>query len=346
MHPEEMRVTELDERLASRVPASLFGVVLGLAGLANAWRAAHTAWHLPAAIGETLFFAAVAAWLAVTSLYVLKWFQATDLALAESEHPVQCCFIGLAGVSTLLIAQGALSFSRALAIFLFVVGAAATLTFALWRTGRLWRGARSPASTTPVLYLPMVAGCFVSGTVASNLGWQDWGQLFFGGGFFAWLAIESVLLHRLYTGETLPPALRPTLGIQLAPPAVGAVSYLSVGQGAPDLMAHAMIGYAILQALLLIRMSRWITEQGFSASYWAFTFGATALAAASIRLVPINGEGAMTAIAPAVFILTNSLVIGVATGTVRLILQGKLFPPPFASTLHDTQKCNHNGEMR
>ena len=61
----------------------------------------------------------------------------------------------------------------------------------------------------------MVAGGFVSGTVAAALGWDDWGQMLFGAGFFSWLAIELVLLHRLYTGEPLPPTLRPTLGIQL-----------------------------------------------------------------------------------------------------------------------------------
>ena len=34
------------------VPAAFFGIVLGLAGLANVWRAAHIAWGLPSMIGE------------------------------------------------------------------------------------------------------------------------------------------------------------------------------------------------------------------------------------------------------------------------------------------------------
>jgi tellurite resistance protein TehA-like permease len=45
----------------------------------------------------------------------------------------------------------------------------------------------------------------------------DWGQVIFGGGLFSWLAIESVLLGRMLTGSELAAALRPTLGIQLAP---------------------------------------------------------------------------------------------------------------------------------
>jgi tellurite resistance protein len=38
----------------------------------------------------------------------MKWIQSPATARAEAEHPVQCCFIGLAGVSTLMVAQGAL----------------------------------------------------------------------------------------------------------------------------------------------------------------------------------------------------------------------------------------------
>lgn len=316
--------------LASQVPASLFGVVLGLAGLSTAWRAAHGAWQLPAAIGQALFFVAAVAWAAIVSLYALKWSWSPAAARAEAAHPVQCCFIGLAGVSTLQIAQGAMPFSRGAAIILFVAGIVFTLGFALWRTGLLWRGERSTAATTPVLYLPMVAGGFVSGTVAAALGWPDWGQLLFGAGFFAWLAIESVLLQRLYTGEPLPPALRPTLGIQLAPPAVGAVSYLSVGPGAPDLLAHAMIGYALLQAALLLRMAHWIAEQPFAASYWAFTFGATALATAAIRLSGPGGSGALATIAPLLFVLANLLVIAIAAGSIRLAVRHRFLPPSAA----------------
>jgi tellurite resistance protein len=44
----------------------------------------------------------------------------------------------------------------------------------------------------------------------------------------SWLAIESVLLHGLYTVSELPAPLRPTLGIQLVPPAVGCSAYLSI----------------------------------------------------------------------------------------------------------------------
>ncbi|ABR91608.1 tellurite resistance protein tehA [Janthinobacterium sp. Marseille] len=308
------------------VPPSFFGIVLGLAGLAGTWRAAHAVWDMPSIIGEAIYALAAVAWLVIVLLYLLKWIIAPTIAKEEAEHAVQCCFIGLAGVSTLLIAQGALPYSRLLAITLFFLGAGFTIFFGLWRTGLLWRGDRDPASTTPVLYLPLVAGGFVTGIVASSLGWQEWGELAFGAGFFGWLAIESVLLHRLYVAPPLSLPLRPTLGIQLAPPAVGAVCYMAVSGGHPDLLVHMLIGYALLQALILVRMSRWIGEQAFGASYWAFTFGATALASAIIRLAAGSQQGVFTTLAPAMFLIANIIVVTIAAGTIRLLIRGKLLP--------------------
>lgn len=320
-------MTTQDSNKLPLVPPSFFGIILGLAGLGGAWRAAHTAWGLPAAIGEAIYAVAFLAWAIIALLYALKWVYATDIASDEAKHAVQCCFIGLAGVATMLVAQGVLPYARPLAVVIYVFGFAFTLLFALWRTGYLWRGGRDPAATTPVLYLPLVAGGFVTGIGAAALGWRAWGELAFGAAFFGWLAIESVLLHRFYTAEPMAPALRPTLGIQLAPPAVGAACYLAISGGHSDLLPHMMYGYAVLQALILIRMSRWIGEQPFSAAYWAFTFGATAMATAGIRMSVGDQDGVYTTLAPVVFVLTNVLVVGIAIGTVRLLFLGKLVPP-------------------
>jgi tellurite resistance protein len=313
------------------VPAAFFGIVLGLGGLGNAWRSASVLWNiLPPFIGEVINFAAIVVWAIVCVLYAIKWLMVPDQALTEAEHPVQCCFIGLAGVSTMLIALAVLPYSTIAAWMLYLAGAAFTLLFALWRTGRLWHGARDASTTTAVLYLPTVAGSFMTAIGASALGHPDWGQLAFGAGFFSWLAIESVLLHRLLTAPEMVAPLRPSMGIQLAPPAVGCVAYLSVTTGTPDILAHAMLGYAILQTMLLLRLLPWILRQPFAASYWGATFGATALAAAAVRMVGRGDVGAVQTLAPVLFLFANIVVGIIAAGTFYLLIRGKLLPaaPP------------------
>ena len=265
-------------------------------------------------------------WAILLALYAAKWIYAREEALRELEHPIQCCFVGLIGVATLLISIAVLPHSRLAAEILFAAGASFTLAFGVWRTGILWRGGRDPATTTPVLYLPTVGGAFVTATAAAALGHQDWGQLAFGAGLFSWLAIESVLLHRLYTVASMPAPLRPTLGIQLAPPVVGGVAYLSVTTGAPDMLAYAMLGYGVLQALLLLRLLPWIRQQPFAASYWALTFGATALAAVPLEMMERGTTGAVASIAPFTFVAANTAVGLIALATLRLILQDRLLP--------------------
>jgi tellurite resistance protein len=318
-------VKESAVRTMPLVPASFFAIVLGLAGLATDWRLAHTAWALPAVVGEVLYALASIVWLVVMVLYALKWIVAPAAAREEAAHPIQCCFISLAGITTLLIAQGAAPYSRPVAVVLFTLGAGFTAIFGVWRTGGLWHGGRDVAAATPVLYLPLGAGGFVTGSVAVILGWRELGELAFGMGFFAWLAIESVVLHRFYTG-TMPPPLRTTLGVQLAPPAVGATCYMWVSGGHSDLFVHMMIGYAMLQAALLFRLLPWIRQQPFNASYWACTFGATALAGVATRMALDEPDGLFKVLAPVLFVLVNGVVLVIAVATIRQMFTVGLLP--------------------
>ncbi|HEV7714206.1 MAG TPA: dicarboxylate transporter/tellurite-resistance protein TehA, partial [Steroidobacteraceae bacterium] len=303
-------------------------------GLGSAWRLAHEVWNPPAVVGEVLMLVAAIVWASLIVFFALKWFFARAESSSELDHPVQCCFIGLIGVATMLVAGGVLRYDRTVAEVLFTAGGIFTLVFAVWRTGGLWQGERNILNTTAVLYLPTVAGCFVTAIATATLGYRDWGQLAFGAGIFAWLAIESVLLHRLLTASQLSEPLRPTLGIQLAPPAVGALAYLNVTQGPPDLFSHMLIGYALLQACVLVRLLPWIWRGAFSVSWWAFTFGATALSAASLKLIQRGDSGAVAHLAPYIFVAVNVAVGLIILGTLWLAARGRLLgvarqvPPP------------------
>lgn len=315
------------------IPASFFGMVLGLIGWGNSWRAAHEVWGLPAAIGEALMLAGSLVWAVLLVLFAAKWLAARSEAIGEASHPVQCCFIGLVGVATMLVAIAAHPYSRPVAVALFAPGVAFTLVFALWRTGILWQGARDPAATTPVLYLPTVAGSYVTAIGLAAFGLGDWGRLAFGAGLLSWFAIESVLLHRLYTSLEMPPPLRPVLGIQLAPPTVGAAAYLSLTSGPPDPIVYGLIGYGLLQLLLLARLARWIFAAGVTASVWAFTFGLTALATAMVKLVGRGDAGPISALAPAIFALVSIVMSAIVLRTLWLLVMGSLLPAPPASTV-------------
>ena len=313
------------------VPASYFSLVLGLTGLGNGWRVASRLWGFPTWIGEAVMAVAVAVW-AVLLRFAIKWIAVREAARAEAAHPVQCCFIALVPVATMLAGIGVLPHAHGAGTVIILVGAAASLLFGLWRHGGQWRGGRDAKTTTTVLYLPTVGANLVSAIAMSALGWPSWGQLFFGAGVLAWIVQESIILGRFLTVEPLPLALRPTVGIQMAPPAVALLAYAAVTVGPPDLFARMLLGYAIVQALMVLRLMPWI-RQPFTLSYWAFTFGATAISTGTMRFAERGDDPVFTTLAPVLFAMSNVVIAGLSIASVAWVLRTKPAPAtPSAST--------------
>jgi tellurite resistance protein len=302
------------------VPASLFAIPLGLVALALAWQAAGSIWAVPNWVPDTLIWSGATLWVFLVAAYLAKWLFRRAEAKAELEQPVESSFIGLAGVVSLLAAIGFVATHRTLSLGYFFFGIAWAVIFAIYQTGRLWMGDSKPETLTPILYLPLVAGAFVSASACAAMGYFDWGKLAFGAGLFTWFSIESVILHRLYTATPILPALRPAMGLQFAAPAVGAVAYLSIGGGTPDIFAYALIGYALLQALILIRLLPWLVQAGLTPAWWSFSFGAASLPTAAMKSVAHRDSGALATLAPYLFIAGNIVIAAIATATIKWAL--------------------------
>jgi tellurite resistance protein len=309
------------------IPAAYFGMVLGLVGLGSSWRVATILWGFPAIIGESIMALGAAVWAVLTVAYVIKWWLARGEALDEAHHAIQCCFIGLLPASTSLMGIVLAPHDHRVAVVALVIGALGQLAFGVFRSGGMWRGGRDPGTITPVLFLPTTAGNLISAIVAGVLGFSSWGLLFFGMGFFNWIVLESVILMRLWTGPAMPEALRPTLGIQLAPPVAATVAYVVNTHGVPDLFAQAMWGYGLFQLLMLLRLLPWVAKQPFAPSYWAFSFGVTAISTGALMMTVRGIQGAIPRLAPAIFVLANVVMAILVIGTLVRLLQGRLLPP-------------------
>jgi tellurite resistance protein len=124
----------------------------------------------------------------------------------------------------------------------------------------------------------------------------------------------------------MPEALRPLLGVQLAPPVVGGVTYLSLSSGTPDLFALILLGYGLYQALLLLRLLPWIRQQAFVPGYWAFSFGVAALPTMAVRMVERGSTGLLEWIAPVLFVAANVVIGILVVKTLGLLVRGRLIP--------------------
>jgi len=314
----------------ARVPFAFFAMVLGLGGLSNGWREAARLWGWPTAIADGLALLAFAVWTIVAAAMAAKWLVARPAAKAEALNPIAGGFLALAPMSGMIAALATLPLFGAFAEGLLAILVTAQIAFALWFVGRAWTGGRPPEATTPVLHLPTVGGSFVAAMALSALGVADAAKMAFGIGLISWIVIEALLWQRLLHLPALPVPLRATLGVHMAPPAVGLVAYLSVTTGAPDGFALGLFGYALLQAAILTRLIPWLRQQPFGAPYWAYTFAVAALPLGAMRMVERGAEGTVALLAPVLFVLANLIIGGFFAASVVRLAQGRYVPPPSA----------------
>ena len=308
------------------VPVSFFSMPVGLLAFAGTWHVGARLWHLPMEVAQAFTLSGLAVWAGLLALYARKWVTHRADVVAELQHPLQSAFAALVPVSTLLAAVAMIPFSRAVAVGMFVVAVVGQLVLGLALNGRMWMGGRPPELVTPALYLPSVAQGFVAATASAAFGWHQLGLLFFGVGLLAWLALESLMLQRAAVGTALPAALRPVLGIQLAPAVVGGGSWMALTTGMPDVFAFLLLGYGLYQALVLLRLLPWIREQAFVPGHWAFSFGIAALPALAMRMAERGATGLVAGIAPVLFVAANVVFAILVVMTLALLGRGRLLP--------------------
>ena len=71
----------------SSLPASFFGIVLGLSGLGQAWRLSVRLWDMPTVIGEAVLLLSVLVWAVLLVVYVLQAIRRPEIARKEFQHP-------------------------------------------------------------------------------------------------------------------------------------------------------------------------------------------------------------------------------------------------------------------
>ncbi|HOS87486.1 MAG TPA: dicarboxylate transporter/tellurite-resistance protein TehA, partial [Burkholderiaceae bacterium] len=194
-----------------------------------------------------------------------------------------------------------------------------------WRVvADLSTGKTPPEWGTPALYLPTVPGGFVGAMAMEALGLHGWASLLMGMGLGAWALLEMRILNRLFAGP-LPLALRPTLGIEMAPAAVGALAASTLWPNLPADAVMVALGVASGPVLAVLTRWRYWSEVPFNVGFWSFSFPLAAFASTTVEAVrrgdwPLSVAVFAVAVASAVmaYLLARTLV---------LLVRGRLLPP-------------------
>jgi tellurite resistance protein len=307
-----------------RFPPNLFGIPFGLAGLVEAWDAAGPTLHTPAAVPDALSVVAALAWVTLLACYCA---QGTRSIIADFRNKTLSPFIALAPITGMLLATTLSAHAFAAGQALVVVFLIATLVLGGLLTGEWIVASLDHDSAHPGYFLPTVAGGLVGAFCAAEVHLHGLATASFGIGMLSWLLIGSTILNRLFFHSSLPPALVPTLAIELAPPAVAGIAYFALTGGRIGFPAQALAGYVVLMVLVQVRLLPSFGALRFAPGFWAFTFSWAAVATDALEWIAARKPPGAAGYAAVILAVITAFVGYIAARTVVLIAGGQLLPP-------------------
>ena len=325
--PLIMSVTQIAEKdqgprrhkfLGPRVPPNLFGIALGIAGLAQAWHAAVPVLGTVQAVPGALDVLAAALWLALAGAYLA---QGPRIILADLRDPVLSPFVSSSALTAVLLAAALAKDAPAAGRVLVIVFLAVTIAIGGWLTGQWMTGGIDPDSVHPGYFLPTAAGGLIGASAAAQVHLHALAEASFGIGVISWIMLGSTILNRLFTRPALPSALVPTMAIELGIPAVAGLAYFAVAGQTVSFVACVLGGYAVLMALVQVRLIPVYRRLSVTPGSWAFTFAYAAAAADALVWLAITKPPGAAGYAIAVITLLTSFAWWIAFRTVVLAVR-------------------------
>ena len=313
----------------ARLPPGLLAIVFGLLGLAGTWGrlSGFGITTNTDVVAMILLISATGLLVLLLLLNLIREVRHRVEAANDRAHPVQGALLSLLPLTILLSVAlwlplypqyRDLMFSLAVAA-LVVQGSIAWRIVARAATGDL------PADmVTPALYLPPVGGGLIGALALNALGSHGWAVLLFGMGIGAWALLELRVLNRLFAGQ-LPPPLRPTLGVEIAPAPVATLVAATLWPALPADVLLIGLGISCGPLIAVLARWRWWTNVPFSAGFWSFSFPVAAFGSVIVEAVRRGGWPMEVAYGA---VLVASAVIGyLAVRTLTLLFRRRLLPP-------------------
>ncbi|NTX78831.1 C4-dicarboxylate ABC transporter [Serratia proteamaculans] len=311
----------------SWLPVALFGSVMGLAGLGQAWRMAHTQWGTPLWIAQIISGAAVIVFVLLVVAYAIKAATGFEHVKAEFTHPIAGALFGTPLISALLLPAILAEISMPLARALWILGAIGMTVFAWLMAGR-WVGIRQQrVHAVPAWIVPLVGMLDIPLAVPALHFTEPPHALMVLGlsvGLFFAIPLFTIILSRLMFEEPMPSTMSPSLLIMLAPFAVGFSAYV-ITVGHVDLFAEGLFALTLLLlAILLSRLRDLRRCCPFRVSWWAVSFPLSAAAGAGLRYAAFAQAIWADAIAVSLLALASVVIAALFIRTITGIVRGEM----------------------
>jgi len=325
MNPVFPAIPVADGASIRNLPVNLFGSVMGLSGLALAWRLAHRSLGAPALVGEAIGAFAFGVFVLISIGYIAKLATHPKVVHAEFHHPVAGNFFGTIVISLLLLSAVAAPYSEAAGRAIWTVGVLATFALSYVVVSRLLKGQVDASHAVPAWLIPGVATLDIAVTGGHMpMAWAPELNLLSVavGGVLA-LVLFALIVNRLVHQSPLAPLMTPSLMILVAPFAVGFLAYVNIAGGL-DRFAGLLFYFALFMfAVIAPKVFR--PSVTFSSAWWAISFPMAALVNAALKYAEFRDTVPLVLLAEVLLGVLTVVLAVLTVRTVRIALNGKLF---------------------
>lgn len=321
--PSEQTI-EKNEISVKNLPVNLFASVMGISGLALAWRQTASQFGVSPIISDVISVVAVIAFLVLAVSYAAKIAKHPDAVVKEFCHPIAGNFFGTVPIAILLISSLIGPSNEAVAEVVWTVGAVATIALAFTIFSRLVRGKIDSGHALPAWLIPGVATLDIA--VAGGGMRMAWARelniVSLGIGSVLALVLFTMIISRLIHQEKLASHMIPSLMILIAPFEVGFLAYTNFTQSI-DVFAALLFYFGLfLFFTLVLKVFR--RSIPFSAGWWGVSFPIAALTNATLRYADTVRLWPITVLSVVLLAFVSGVIVMLSVRTLRVVFNGEL----------------------
>ncbi|MFC1664623.1 SLAC1 anion channel family protein [Pseudomonadota bacterium] len=307
----------------STVPSTLFGSVMGITGLALAWRRAEEYFGWSTLPGDTFAVIASITLLVLIITYTLKVILFRSSYLEDLNHPVRGPFIAGLPLAILLQVPFIKPFSEPVAHAVFAVGASFSIGFNLYLFARWYLRSYDIESYNAVWLIPGV-GSFIVALIGAPLGYIELSWFFFSIGICFWVFLSAILMYRyIFCGPT-PEILRPSFFIPIVPPALMSMIYPLLDGGEISNFARIIYYFALFLTLFNFSMIGIFLKLKFNLGWWAYSFPLDTITSATLFYAKTTSNNFLMGVGQILLVLTTVVISGLIVLTANTVVRGRL----------------------
>ena len=312
------------ESSVKHLPVNLFAAVMGLSGLALAWRLAQAHYGTGGFVADAVGLLAVGVFVVLALGYLAKAIRHPSAVKAEFMHPIAGNFFGTISISLLLLSAVLGAYSSTLGNAVWVAGSAATLALSFVVVGRLLRCKGDAAHAVPAWLIPGGATLDIAVTGAHMpMAWAGELVLFsIAVGSVLALVMFTMIGTRLIQHEPLAGPMTPSLMILVAPFEVGFLAYVNVN-GEVDRFA-ALLFYFGLFMFLVVSPKVFRRSVRFGPTWWAISFPLAALANAALKYASVHPTLPLQVLAGVLLVFLTAALAVLTVRTMHILFNGHL----------------------